>query len=424
MTKTGKKSAKRTSLSFIAKAQKGKSSNGKGKVKATVTPGKSDKCDHGKANEGSHCAECFVLGIGGESIRNPCMHGIADKGGRCIECKKLGIGGAAICDHLKRRDRCTKGCKATEICKHGINKHYCKQEGCGGGQICEHGKNRSKCDKCYKPGEGHLCPCGKPRSTCKACGGSDWCTHGVQKTKCNKGCGGSQVCDHGNHMYQCNDCNGSQMCEHKKQKHACADCNERYCTCCGQEKTAAVDAMCKTCLSRICGTSVEEIHLTSIMCCALYGDSEKLGDVSAKKINESGTPFDMVFDDISDTGTIVVEHDCIWFHGSDASLVRDTKKTLRALAEECIIIRHRHVDCPKIDIGDDDLHVVEFSGLSSKKHATRLGLALVGYMISMNVLSEACTEKALEFAMKSEEMSALAYDGAISYIRTIVSSWK
>lgn len=179
--------------------------------------------------------------------------------------------------------------------------------------------------------------------------------------------------------------------------------------------------MCKTCLSRIWGTSVEEIHLTSIMCCALYGDSEKLGDVSAKKINESGTPFDMVFDDISDTGTVLVEHDAVWFHNNDRSLEKDTKKTLRALAEECIIIRHRHVDLPKIELEDDDFHVVEFSGLSSKKHAMRLGLALVQYMISMNVLSDACTEKALEFAMKSEEMSELAYDGAISYIRTIVS---
>lgn len=424
MTKTGKKSTKRTPLSFITKAQKGKSSNGKGKSKATVTPGKTNKCDHGKANEGSHCVECFVLGIGGAGIRNPCMHGIADKGCRCVDCKILGIGGSGICDHLERRDRCTSGCNATELCKHGTNKHYCKKEGCGGGQICEHGKNRSKCDKCNKPGEGHLCPCGKPRSTCKACGGSDWCECGVQKTKCKKGSGGSQICPCGKYLYQCNKCKGSQVCPCGKQRHACADCNDRYCLCCEQEKTAAADAMCHTCLSCLWGTSVEEIFLTAVICCALYGDTDNLDRVSVKKINESGTPFDMVFDDISDTDTILVEHDSIWFHGGDRSLERDTKKTLRGLAEECIIIRHRHVDLPKIELEDDDFHVVEFSGLSSKKNATRLGLALLDYMISMNVLSEACTEKALEFAMKPEEMSELAYDGAISYIRTIVSQSK
>ena len=402
MTKTGKKSTKRTPSSIIGKAVKGKKR----------APEK--KCEHGKRKY--RCSEC--------GAKTTCDHGKEKKGYYCVECYRLGIGGKGVCHHLERRDRCNNGCeklKGSEICKHGTNKHYCKKEGCGGGQICGHGKNRSKCDKCNKPGEGHLCPCGKPRSTCKPCGGSDWCKHGVQKTKCTKGCGGSQICPCGKYLYQCTTCDGSQVCPCNKQKHACSDCNERYCTCCGQEKTAAVDAMCQTCLSRIWGTSVEEIHLTSIMCCALYGSTDNLGEVSVKKINESGTPFDMVFDDISDTGTILVEHDPVWFHNNDTKLERDTKKTLRALAEECIIIRHRHMDCPKIDIDHDDFHVVEFSGLSSKKHATRLGLALVEYMISMNVLSDACTEKALEFAMKSEEMSELAYDGAISYIRTIVS---
>lgn len=419
MTKTGKKSIKRTPLSFIAKAQKGKSSDAKGKGKATIKPVSTQKCEHGKKNEGSHCAECFVLGTGGGSIRNPCIHGMSDKGHRCVKCKISGAGGSGICDHLHRQDRCNKGCKATEICEHGINKHYC-QEGCGGGQICEHKKNRSKCDQCNKPGEGHLCPCGKPRSTCRPCGGSDWCEHGVQKTKCRKGCGGSQVCDHGNHMYQCLQCNGSQICPCKKQKHACAKCNDRYCTCCGQEKTAAADAMCQTCLSRLSGTSVEEIHLTSVVCQALYGTSNNLEQVSVKKINAAGTPFDMVFADVSDTCTIVVEHDSEWFHNSDDSLERDTKKTLRALAEDCIIIRHRHEDCPRINIDDDGFHLVEFSGLSSKKYVMSLGLALVEYMVGMNVLSETCTKRALDFANKSEEMSELAFDGAMSFIRTIV----
>lgn len=430
MTKTGKKSTKRTPSSIIGKTGKGKSSNGKGKAKAIVTPTKKKpttqkKCDHGKANEGLHCAKCFVLGIGGAGIRNPCQHGIADKGCRCVECKILGTGGSGICDHLQRKDRCTEGCKATERCEHGVIKHTCKTPPCFGNQICkEHGKNRSKCDKCNKPGEGHLCPCGKPRSTCKPCGGSDWCKCGVQKTKCTQGCGGSQICPCGKYLYQCTTCEGSQVCPCGKQKHACADCNDRFCLCCEQEKTAAADAMCQTCLSRLHGTSVEEIYLTAIMCCALYGGTDNLGKVSVKKIDESGTAFDMLFDDISDTGTIVVEHDSAWFYDSNESLERDTKKTLRALAEECIIIRHRHVDCPKIELDDDDFHVVEFIGLSSKKHATRLGLALVEYMISMNVLSEACTDFALEFAMTSEEMSELAYDGAISFIRNIVSPWK
>lgn len=210
------------------------------------------------------------------------------------------------------------------------------------------------------------------------------------------------------------------MCPCNKQKHACAQCNERYCTCCGEDKTAAADAMCRSCLSRLTGTSVEEIHLTAIMCCALYGCTDNLSRVSVKKINETGIPFDMVFDDISDTGTIVVEHDSSMYHG-EARLERDTKKTMFALAENCIIIRHRHVDCPKIDIDDDDFHVVEFTGLSSKKNAMRLGLALVEYVMSIDVLSEACTEKALEFVIASEEMSELAYDGAISFIRKIVS---
>lgn len=158
------------------------------------------------------------------------------------------------------------------------------------------------------------------------------------------------------------------------------------------------------------------------MCCALYGCTDNLSRVSVKKINEKGIPFDMVFDDISDTGTIVVEHDSTMYH-REARLERDTKKTMFAIAENCIIIRHRHVDCPKIDIDDDNFHVVEFNGLSSKTHATRLGLALVEYMISMNILSETCTANTLKFAMMSEEMSDMAYNGAISFIRKIVSPW-
>lgn len=165
---------------------------------------------------------------------------------------------------------------------------------------------------------------------------------------------------------------------------------------------------------------MEEIHLTAIVCTALYGSTDKLGKVSVKKINDSGTPFDMVFDDISDTGTIIVEHDSEWFHDNDESLERDTKKTLRTLAEECIIIRHRHVDCPKIELDEDRFHVVEFSGSSTKKNATRLGLALVEYIMSMDVLSESCMEKALVFAARPEAMSELAYDGALSFIRSIM----
>ena len=400
----------------MTKASNGK---GKGKAKSTPKPKKPDHCDHGKKDNGKLCAQCYIDGTGGDGIRNPCEHGKADNGNRCVTCYMTGEGGAGICEHLTRRDRCKKGCKATEICKHKINKHFCT-EGCGGSQICIHKRGKSKCPECNKPGEGHLCLHGRPRSACKPCGGSDYCEHNKQKTKCDQGCGGSQICEHNNQKYQCKDCNGSEICPHKKQRSGCDKCNERYCICCEIDKTARMDAMCPKCLSKINGTSVEEIRLASMMCHALYGDGDRLGEISVQKINGSGTPFDMVFPDISDHGVVVIEHDGIYYHNSDASLERDTRKTLRGLEDECIIVRHRHVDCPKIDVEDDNFHVVEFNGLFYKKKSARLALSIVEYMVNAGFLNDECVEKAYHFAINSEEFEEVAEEHAIGFIRTMV----
>ena len=400
-----------------------KSQNGKGKAKAkaksTSKPKKLGHCDHGKPNNGDKCAKCYMEKIGGKGIRFPCKHGVADNGNRCVLCYESGEGGSGICEHLRRKDRC-KQCGGSEICKHGINKQFCKKEGCEGSQICEHKFNKSKCKICNKPGEGHVCEHGRVRSSCKECDGSDYCEHGKQKTKCNQGCGGSQICEHGRHKYQCPDCNGSVICEHMKQKDSCSECNDHHCFCCHIKKTARREAMCYKCLSKVSGTSVEEIHLTSMMCYALYGNSNKLEEVSVKKISEDGTPFDMVFEDISDEGVIVIEHDPSRFHSSDDSLDRDTKKTLFALNNDCIIIRHRHVDCPKIDIENDNFHVIEFNGYSRKEYTEKLLLNIIEYMINMGVLTDFCMENAFQFIENSSELSRVAYDSANEYIRKIV----
>lgn len=404
----------------MTKASNGK---GKGKAKSTPKPKKPGHCDHGKKDNGKLCAACYVAGTGGEGIRNPCIHGKADNGNRCLDCYQTGEGGAGICEHLTRRDRCKKGCESTEICKHKKNKQFCKEEGCGGSQICIHKRGKSKCPECNKPGEGHLCLHGRPRSACNEgdCHGSDYCEHNRQKTKCDEGgCNGSQRCEHGNQKYQCKDCDGSDICPHKKQKSACADCNNRFCTCCRVEKTSALDAMCKKCLSKVTGTSIEEIHIASMMCCALYGSPDRLSDVSLQKTNGDGTPFDMVFPDISEEGYVVVEHDSGYYHDSDASLERDTKKTLRGLADGCIVVRHRHVDCPKIRVEHDDFHVVEFNGYSSKGHSERLVVCIVEYMGSAGFLTDECMEKAYHFVTNSGEFEDVAKEHAIAFIRKMV----
>ncbi len=397
-----------------------KSSNrkGKGEAKSTPKPKKPGHCDHGKKDNGRLCAACYVDGTGGEGIRRPCPHGVADNGNRCVECYQTGEGGAGICPHLKRKDRCKQGCDATEICTHGKNKQFCT-EGCGGSQICEHGRGKSKCKDCNKAGEGHICEHGNRRSSCRECKGSDYCEHGKQKTKCDQGCGGSQICEHGRQKYQCPDCDGTDICEHKKQKNSCADCNERFCICCEIEKTAAVEAMCQTCLSKVNGTSVEEIHLTSMMCHALYGNGDNLGEVSVQKINGSGIPFDMVFTDISEESVIVVEHDPVFYH-DDNRVDRDTKKVKYALDEGCVIIRHRHVECPKLSFEHDDFHLVEFDGYSSKKHSGCLAVSIVEYMINMGVLNESCMEKAFYFLANPDESAKMSYECANEFIRKMV----
>ncbi len=404
-------------------------SNGKGKGKARAKPKPAPKpkkpghCDHGKPDDGHKCAACFVIGTGGKGIRYPCSHGIPDKGNRCVDCFLSGEGGAGICEHRRRADRC-KECGGSEICKHGVNKqfcHACKEEGNGGGAgLCEHNKNRSKCSQCHKPGEGHLCLHGRPRSHCRPCGGSDYCEHGRQKAKCDEGdCNGSQVCEHGRHKYQCADCDGSQICPHKKQRHGCPQCNDRFCICCNTEKTAAADAMCKECLSKVTGTSMEEIHLTSIMCCAFYGSPDRLGDVSVQKVDGVNAPFDMVFPDISDHASVVVEHDAAFYHQDD-QLERDVKKSVLALNEGHVVIRHRHVKCPRIEIDHDDFHVVEFDGYSAKEYSTGLAVSLVEYVINTGVLNESSMGNAFYFICNPDEFSESSTSFALEFIRRMV----
>lgn len=383
-----------------------KESKGKGKARKR-SPVK--LCYHGKRK--SRCRDCGTA--------QTCPHGKLNKGYKCFECFKLGIGGKIFCVHSVYKSRCTDGCGGSDMCIHKVNKSGCSK--CGGSQRCVHGTTRSKCAKCTKPGEGHICEHGRPRSSCKPCGGSDYCEHGKQKTKCDKGCGGSQICEHGNHKYQCQDCGGSQLCDHGKQRHACDDCNSRFCFCCEIEKTAAVDAMCQTCLSKIHGTSIEEIHLTSMMCHALYGDGEKLEEVSVKKINGSGIPFDMVFTDISEESVVVIEHDPVFYHQGNKTFP-DTKKVMYALDEGCVIIRHRHVECPKIEFEHDDFHLVEFDGYSSKSHSGRLAVSIVEYMINMGVLNESCMERAFYFLTNPEEFSEISKTCANEFIRKIVLS--
>lgn len=397
-----------------------KSTNGKGKGKAKVTskPKKIGHCDHGKSDNGKKCATCYINGTGGEGIRYPCEHGISDNGNRCVKCYNSGEGGAGICKHLKRMDRC-KECGGTEICKHGKNKQFCKEDGCGT-QICSHGNNKSKCKICNKPGEGHLCLHGKVRSSCKECDGSDYCEHGRQKTKCSEGCGGSQICEHGRHKYQCPDCDGSAICPHNKQRDSCAVCNENYCTCCGTEKTSRRDAMCQSCLSELTGTSVEEIHLTSIICCALYGDCERLGDVSVQKVSEYGTPFDMVFSDISDDRIVVIDHDSKYYHDQEDSKERDTRKTIHGLDNGCIVIRHRHANLTHLDIENDDFHVVEFNGYSSKEYSMGLAVTLIEHIINIGILNELCMENAFYFMENADEFSELAKEHANDLICKMV----
>lgn len=384
-----------------------KESKGKGKVKKR-SPAK--LCSHGKRK--GRCKECGTA--------QTCPHGKLNKGYKCFECFKLGIGGKIFCVHGVYKSRCTDGCGGSDMCIHKVNKSGCPE--CGGSQRCEHGTTRSKCSKCNKPGEGHICEHGRPRSACNEgdCHGSDYCEHGRQKTKCDEGdCHGSQVCEHGRQKYQCPDCDGTDICEHKKQKNSCADCNERFCICCEIEKTAAVEAMCQTCLSKVNGTSVEEIHLTSMMCHALYGNGDNLGEVSVQKINGSGIPFDMVFTDISEESVIVVEHDPVFYH-DDNRVDRDTKKVKYALDEGCVIIRHRHVECPKLTFEHDDFHLVEFDGYSSKKHSGCLAVSIVEYMINMGVLNESCMEKAFYFLANPDESAEMSYECANEFIRKMV----
>jgi len=203
-----------------------------------------------------------------------------------------------------------------------------------------------------------------------------------------------------------------------KQRDSCAICNDNYCICCGIEKTARRDAMCETCLSKIKGTSVEEIHLASMMCFALYGDGSKLGDVSVKKIDGSGTPFDMVLSDISDD-VIVIEHDSVFYHQDD-KIESDEKKVKCGLEKGCIVVRHRHVDCPKLDIEHDDFHLVEFNGYSDKSNSRRLALSLVENIINLGILNDECMENAVYFILNSEEFSEVSKENANEFIRTMV----
>ena len=203
-----------------------------------------------------------------------------------------------------------------------------------------------------------------------------------------------------------------------KQRRSCVICNDNYCICCEIEKTARRDVMCQECLSKINGTSVEEIHLASMMCFALYGDGRNLGNVSVKKINESCSPFDMVFRDISEN-VIVIEHDPVFYHQDDR-IEFDEKKVKFGLEEGCIVVRHRHVGCPKLEISHDRFHLVEFDGYSDKSNSRRLALSLVEYIIRLGILNEECMENAVHFVGNSESFSEISKENANEFIRDIV----
>jgi len=176
--------------------------------------------------------------------------------------------------------------------------------------------------------------------------------------------------------------------------------------------------MCQECTSKINGTSVEEIHLASMMCFAFYGDGSKLKNISVKKINGSGTPFDMVFSEISDD-VIVIEHDSAFYHQNNNKKL-DEKKVKYGLDEGCIVIRHRHVDCPRLDVEHDNFHLVEFDGYSDKRNSRRLALSLVEYIINLGILNEKYMENAFYFVLNSEGFSEVSKENANEFIRNMV----
>lgn len=152
----------------------------------------------------------------------------------CVPCK-----GSQICEHDRRKYRCTlcgtgkslcvhkriaidcKECGGSQICEHKRRKAECKD--CGGIMICKHGRNKSKC----KEGECHgsqICEHDVERYHCKKCNGNGICVHGEYKYFCIK-CEGKGICVHGDHKSYCVKCQGSQICKHERQKRYCKECD-------------------------------------------------------------------------------------------------------------------------------------------------------------------------------------------------------
>lgn len=170
-------------------------------------------------------------------------------------------------------------------------------------------------------------------------------------------------------------------------------------------------------------TYSDKVLLASTLCCALYGNTSNLKHILDDTVGLEMCEYDMVFMNVLDSNRfLIINHDSLDKHVAINSLLNDRRQVSYAMYLNHIFIRHRHVECPTLDIVNNNFHLLEYDsdcGVLSK-YIINIASAILNHILNERILSYndniKNTQRFLENPFFYEEMSVR---GAERYIKNL-----
>ena len=163
----------------------------------------------------------------------------------------------------------------------------------------------------------------------------------------------------------------------------------------------------------------DKVLLASTLCCAFYGNTINLEYILNDTHGEDLYYHDMIFNDVLNVNRyLIINHDELHKHSSINSLFNDQKNTARALFLDHVVFRHRHHDCPKIDISDKNYHLLEYDGNCDilAPYITEITISILNYILDNDMLSEEHYKNVIRFLKLPIIYEEMAFHGSERYI--------
>ena len=170
-------------------------------------------------------------------------------------------------------------------------------------------------------------------------------------------------------------------------------------------------------------TYSDKVLIASTLCCALYGNTSNLKHVLDATVGLEMCEYDMVFMDILDSNRfLIINHDSLDKHVAIHSLFNDKRQASYAMYLNHVFIRHRHTECPMIDIIDKDFHLLEYDSNCEvlSKYIINIASSILNHILDENILvyndNIKNTKRFLDNPFLYEEMSVR---GAERYLNNL-----